>query len=86
MRSGWRAASLPTTKNVAGMRSRRRIAAIFGVQAGSGPSSKVRAIRRPGGGWLETRRRSRAARIGLLATSGAGAPSASCGSALGPMV
>ena len=74
------------TKNVAGTCSRRRIAAIFGVQRGSGPSSNVSAIRRPGGGWVETRREPFAARIGRLWTSGAGPPSASCGSALAPTV
>ena len=85
-RSGWRAASLPTTKNVAETCSRRRIAAIFGVQRGSGPSSKVSAIRRPGGGWVETRREPRAPRIGRLWTSGACPPAASCGVPLAPIV
>jgi hypothetical protein len=46
--SGWRATWEPTTKKVARTECRRSTRMICGVHSGSGPSSKVSAIRRAG--------------------------------------
>ena len=67
---GCRTAALPSTKKVAGARSRRSSRAILGVQLGSGPSSKVSATRRPGGGCRETSFPSEAVKRGRDPTSG----------------
>jgi hypothetical protein len=47
-RSGWALTRAPTWKNVARARCRARVSRMRGVQVGSGPSSKVRAMVRSG--------------------------------------
>ncbi|SHN37677.1 hypothetical protein SAMN05216499_1559 [Actinacidiphila paucisporea] len=63
--AGWAATWVPTTKNVAWTWWRRSTARIFGVQTGSGPSSKVSAM---------VCGRGRAVRAGTAALSITGPP------------
>ena len=82
--SGFATVRSPTTKKVAGTPSRFSASAIFGVHSGSGPSSKVSAMRLPGGSFWATS--SPSSKPSTVSPSGmAGSPMSSVGVRAAPV-